>query len=351
MAPEEEKINFNLLAMKCGGNYAALKKYAEKHKKNWLSAWKSAAGEFLEKPDGEKEWSKLKEKNIEIVLEKDSNYPNLLKEIPYPPLALYYKGAPLQKSEKCIAIIGTRKATEVGKRLAEKFSEKLAKAGITIVSGLALGIDANAHKGALKANGKTIAVLGNGLGTIYPKENERLAKEILSKNGTLVSEYPKDLEPRPHRFLERNRIVSGLSDGILVIEAPQKSGSLSTARYAIEQNRSVWVIPGNIEHRNYHGSHELIKEGASLVTDPSDILKDLGLENSELFEKNEEILKNEKFDKESKDVILFLKATGESMEIDEIAKKLNMPINVASKTITILLLEDYIKEDQGKYFL
>ena len=176
-----------------------------------------------------------------------------------------------------IAIVGTRRATPDGKSTARRFAAELARAGIVIVSGLAFGVDAAAHEGCLDAEGKTVAVLACGLANIYPRNNEPLAKKILAQGGAIISEYPPDMPAYPSRFLERNRIVSGLSKGTLVIEAPERSGSLATARFALEQNRDVFVVPGPIAHPNFKGSHALIRQGAELVTTPEDILESYGI--------------------------------------------------------------------------
>ena len=205
-----------------------------------------------------------------------SDFPSLLREIPDAPRKLYYLGAPLGDEQK-IAIVGTRKASLSGLGYAKKFATELAQAGLTIVSGLALGIDSAAHEGALAAGGKTIAVLACGLDTVYPPQNRKLAKKIIDSGGTLVSEYEPGQRAYPANFLARNRIVSGLSLGVLAVEAPERSGTLATCRFAVEQNRDVFVIPGALNNPNYVGSNALIKIGAALVTEPRDILEPLGL--------------------------------------------------------------------------
>lgn len=215
--------------------------------------------------------------NIKHIKKESSDYPSLLKEIKKPPSPLFYKGRLPEPDEFCVGIVGTRKAKSYGKRIAKEIAYELADKGITIVSGLALGIDAAAHKGTLEAHGRTVGVLANGLDTVYPKEHGTLAQRIVETNGCLVSEYSKGTSPKRNHFLERNRIISGLSKAIVIIEAPSRSGSLNTVRHALEQNREIFVVPGRADNKNYDGSHSLIREGARLVTSADEILKDLGI--------------------------------------------------------------------------
>ncbi|MEX2436806.1 MAG: DNA-processing protein DprA [Candidatus Paceibacterota bacterium] len=210
-------------------------------------------------------------------IEKNSNeFPSLLKEISSVPNSIYYQGNLPNDNELCIAIVGTRKASEYGQKTAESIAYNLAKEGVTIVSGLALGIDTSAHKGALLAGGKTVAVLGHGLDRIYPTRNKELAKEIIDNQGCLISEYKEGASITPKNFLARNRIVSGLSKAIIVIEAPYRSGSISTAGHAGDQGRDVCVVPGPVNSPTFKGSHKLIRDGARLATSAKEILEDLG---------------------------------------------------------------------------
>ncbi|MBI2451344.1 MAG: DNA-protecting protein DprA [Parcubacteria group bacterium] len=215
-----------------------------------------------EKINPEKEFKKLADEEIELLTIKDKNYPLRLKEIPQAPALLYIKGNLDPKDELAIAIVGTRRLSQYGDTTARKLSEKLAEAGLTIVSGLALGIDASAHEAALSAGGRTIAVLGSGLDEahLYPKENLKLAKKI-AKNGALISEFPLGTGAWPQNFPLRNRIISGLSKGVIVVEAKAKSGALITADIALEQNRDVFAVPGSIFSENSIGPNSLIKMG------------------------------------------------------------------------------------------
>ncbi len=211
--------------------------------------------------------------SIQILTIKDKNYPELLKKIYDPPSKLYVSGE-LKKEEKYpLAIVGTRRISNYGQQTTRLFAEALAEAGITIISGLALGVDGLAHRIALEKKARTIAVLGSGLNIIYPSAHQKLAQEILVSGGAVISEYSPNTSPTKKTFPARNRIVSGLSLGVLVIEAPRKSGALITARTAIEQGREVFVVPGRINDLNSEGCNYLIKMGARLVTNPEEIIE------------------------------------------------------------------------------
>ncbi len=199
-----------------------------------------------------------------------------LGEIAQPPERLYIKGeAQCLRGAQLLAVVGTRKPSSYGLRAAHFFSRELVEAGFTLVSGLARGIDSVAHTAAVLGKRPTIAILGHGLDRIYPSENRRLADEILECGGCLVSEYPEGVPPQAHHFPERNRIISGLVEGVLVIEAGAKSGSLITARHALEQNREVFIVPGPFFEEGFRGSHWLLKQGAKAVVDCADIYEDL----------------------------------------------------------------------------
>jgi DNA processing protein len=206
-------------------------------------------------------------------------FPDLLREIPSAPKQLNILGE--IDGGQCVAIVGSRRPTPYGEQITYQLASELAKAGITIVSGLALGIDGIAHQAALDAGGRTVAVLAHGLDRMYPARHRNLAKAILSTGGALVSEYDAGTPPLPHNFVQRNRIISGLSDAVIVTEATAKSGSLITANYAIEQNRRVMAVPGNITSLASAGPNNLIKAGALPVTDATDVLTALGFDAHE----------------------------------------------------------------------
>jgi DNA processing protein len=208
--------------------------------------------------------------NCHVLAINDSAYPMLLKEIADPPPLLYVRGELGQPDAPSITIVGTRSPTNYGKTISRQLSQQLAESGITVISGFARGIDTCAHQGALQANGRTIAVLGNGLSQIYPAENRELADEIM-KSGALISEFPMTVPPFPKNFPRRNRVVSGMSSGTVVVEASIRSGSLITARHAAEQGREVFAVPGQIFSNQSKGSHQLINQGAKLINAIDDI--------------------------------------------------------------------------------
>lgn len=221
-----------------------------------------------------------KKLQLRIITLEDKEYPANLKNIYDPPICLYLKGKLLQEDTLSLAIVGSRRASFYGLSCAEKFAFALAELGITIVSGLARGIDTQAHKGALKAKGRTIAVLGSGLNCIYPLENKKLTEEI-SAQGALISEFPLNARPLAHNFPRHNRVISGLSQAVLVVEAARNSGALITADFALEQGRDVFAIPGKVDSATSLGTNRLIKQGAKLIDNVEDILEELKVELKE----------------------------------------------------------------------
>lgn len=209
---------------------------------------------------------------VSIITREDADYPRRLREIHDPPLALYVKGK-LAGGESCIAVVGTRHATRYGRDCAERLAYQLVQAGFTVSSGLALGIDTAAHRGAIKAGGRTVAVVGSGINIVYPPENSALADDIAG-NGAVVSEFPLNRQPDRTTFAIRNRIVSGMSMGVIVVEAGTTSGALITARQALEQGRSVFAVPGRIDSPASRGPHQLLRTGARLVEDIEDVLEE-----------------------------------------------------------------------------
>jgi DNA processing protein len=223
--------------------------------------------------DIDREISLIKKYEINIITIFDKNYPENLKNIYDPPVVLYVKGKINKQDELSVSIVGSRKCTYYGMNMADKIAERLAYCGVTIVSGLARGIDTSAHKGALKS-GRTIAVLGSGLGNIYPAENRLLAEKI-AQNGAVVSEFPMRMPPNKQNFPRRNRLISGLAKAVLVVEAANKSGALITADFALEQGRDVFAVPGMADRLSSLGTNALIKQGAKLVENAKDILDEL----------------------------------------------------------------------------
>ena len=212
---------------------------------------------------------------MKVIYQAEKNYPEKLKHIYAPPAKLYLLGDETILNKPSIAIIGCRQASDYGKKVAFRFAYELAKQGIVVISGLARGIDTCGHLGAVKANGQTIAVLGSGFGHIYPTENKGLCRDIIQKGGAIVTEYEPKSKPEKMHFPARNRLISGLSDGVLVVEAKEKSGTLITVDYALDQGKDVFIIPGNITSQNSNGTNSLIQQGAKLVTKVEDILAEL----------------------------------------------------------------------------
>lgn len=230
--------------------------------------------EFHEKAEGE--LNNVKALGGDVLILDDGSYPTLLREIADPPITLYVRGDwQACLALPCVAVIGSRMCSTYGENASEMLARDLASRGICVVSGLARGIDTAAHRGAMRGGGRTIAVLGTGIDGVYPKENTRLVKEILESGGAVVSQFPLGTPPLKDNFPYRNRIISGLSFGVVIVEATEKSGSLITARLAMEQNREVMAVPGNITSRNSIGSNYLIKSGAKLVQQWQDIVAEL----------------------------------------------------------------------------
>ncbi len=285
----------------------------------------------------------------------DAAYPPLLKEIGDPPSPLYFLGALPLSSDVTVAIVGTRKASREGLLLAKQIANELAKAGVVVVSGLALGIDGAAHEGAVAARGKTVAVLATGLDSIYPRAHENLARSILDCGGTILSEYPEGTPALPHQFLGRNRLVSGLSIGTVVIEAPVHSGALVTARFALEQGRELFVTPGPVSHQNHKGSHLLLRNGARLVTSAAEILEDL--ENTianchltlPLTEKRN--LLSEIKDEIDLLIVNTLKDASQPLTVDSLTENTRIESHIVNERLTFLTLRGVVEEKSGRFEL
>jgi len=294
----------------------------------------------------------LKELEIKTISQENPKFPSLLKEIPNPPLKIYVLGELPDKEMPKIAIVGTRKATSQGRLIAKEMARKLSEMGFVVVSGLAMGIDSAAHEGVVAAKSKTIAVLACGLDTIYPRQNENLAKKILELGGAIISEYPIGTPALAHQFLERNRIISGLSIATIVIEAPRESGALVTARLAAEQGREVFVLPGPINHPNYYGSHKLIRDGARLVSSVDDILEDLGI-NISVNQRTHQRLSASMIEKITDEnqllVLKIIREFGQPLNIDKIIELTKLEPQVVNQTIATLIINGLIKETERGY--
>ncbi|MBI2013327.1 MAG: DNA-protecting protein DprA [Candidatus Colwellbacteria bacterium] len=290
--------------------------------------------------------NKIREINLET-----KEYPRLLAEIPGPPKRLFVVGD-MDIRAPSVAIVGTRKAGALGLIIAEQIAEGLARSGLTIVSGLAMGVDSAAHRGALKGGGKTIAVLGSGITDIYPKQNTGLAEKILETGGALISEYYDSVETHVGSFPARNRIISGLSVATVVVEAPEKSGALITASRAAEQGRTVFVVPGPVNNRNYKGSHALIRDGGTLASSAEDILEDLGLLNSvEITESKNKTKKNilENLQNYDKTIVEAILKIGRPTDADEIIELTKLSPQIVGASLAVLTIENIVAEKTGKY--
>ena len=276
----------------------------------------------------------------EIKIE-DEKYPNQLKEIKNPPNKIFLVGNEKILQSDGIAVIGSRCNTEYGEKYATKFSKELAKQGLTIISGMAVGIDGFAHKGALSVGGKTIAVLGSGFNNIYPEENKELFKQIIENDGAIITEYEPDVKPNSENFPKRNRIVSGLSKGVLVIEAVYRSGTSITAKLAQSQGRKVFCIPSNLERKNGVGTNQLIKEGASLVTNIDDILNAIKVERK---------AENNVVKIPAEYLPIYEVLEDEPMNVNVICKKLKTDISSINANLMLMELEGYIKSLPGNYY-
>ncbi len=286
-------------------------------------------------------------REIDIYAINDERYPKLLKEISDPPPILFCRGKFEEEDNLGLAVVGSRRLTDYGKRITEKFTFELASAGITIVSGLARGIDSIAHNTAISAKGRTIAFLGSGVSTIYPPENKKLADKIIN-SGALLSEFYPDEPPKRENFPKRNRLISGMTLGTLVTEATLNSGALITASFALEQGRDVFAVPGNITSKNSEGTNLLIKRGAKLVQTIEDILEEITTFIP--------LLKDSKKEKDSKEVVdlsdseqAIFNLLDAPLFLDEIVMKSGMNV---SKVLDILLqmeMKGFIEKFESRY--
>ncbi|PIU15752.1 DNA-protecting protein DprA [bacterium (Candidatus Gribaldobacteria) CG08_land_8_20_14_0_20_39_15] len=284
----------------------------------------------------------LRDWPIQKITLQDKEYPQELKKIQKPPLALYYRGN-LNENENRVAIVGTRRASDYGKEIAFDLADNLSQAGLIVVSGLARGIDTWAAKGALQKNHRTIAVLGTGLDeeNFYPQENLNLAKQILEKNGCLISEYPSGTKGANFTFPQRNRIISGLSLAVVVVEAKLESGALITAHWAKQQKRRVFAVPGPVYNSNSQGCHFLIKQGAKLAESANDILNDLGLS---LFTSQQPTATS------PEEQLIFKILEQGALDIDKIIEKTKLPAQIISVNLSMMEIENKVKNLGGNTY-
>lgn len=314
-----------------------------------------ASIDYLMRPD----WNKvendlawLSKPNHFLLTVHDDLYPKLLKNIPSPPLLLFGYGDPDILNSPQISVVGSRKPTATGKRIAKEFAEELSRIGLTITSGLAYGIDYQSHLGAVEAQSKTVAVLGNGIDNVYPVKHKSLANTIC-QNGVVISEFPPLTPPLPQNFPQRNRIISGLSFGTLVIEAAKQSGSLITARFAMEQGREVFAIPGSILNSMSSGCHSLIKQGAKLVETIEDILEEIQDQITSEYFTNTQTRDNEKstdkLDKKHKKILELIGY--EPISIDELVTKSGLTADELCSMLLTMEISGFVQSQLGGSYI
>ncbi|MFZ5982184.1 MAG: DNA-processing protein DprA [Patescibacteria group bacterium] len=299
--------------------------------------------------DPEAEWERLEKENVRMISKNSSDFPALLKEIPTCPFVLYYKGnISILNEYPAIAIVGSRKYSRYGEQASLKLSSDLAQAGITIISGLALGIDAIAHAGTLGASGRTVAVLGNSLDekNIYPRYNVNLSREIIASGGALISEYPIETPAGNFTFPSRNRLIAGMTLGTLVIEAGEKSGSLITAELALEFNREVFAVPGDIFSPGSVGANSLIRKGAKLVSCSEDILEEIGL-----FERQKNIPGGTYRPENEIEREILKVLTHEPVHIDKLARMTKLKTMAVASTLSMLEIKGIAKNVGGQNYI
>ena len=318
-------------------------------------AWSAGKSEFIKsgldsqvseqiiekrtKIDPELVWQKIEQEKVKVITIRDSSYPKLLKEIYDAPAVILCKGSFEKSDDFALGIVGTRRPSAYGKRVARDMSYDLAKAGLVIVSGLAFGIDTIAHKAALEAGGRTIAVLGSGLSeqSIYPQDNKELAKEI-AKAGAVISDFPLNMPSLPQHFPYRNRIISGLCRGVLIIEAAEKSGALITANSALDQNREVFAVPGSIFSETSKGTNYLIKSGAKLVDCAQDILEELNLESVKSYVETREILPDSK-----EEARILENLSQEPLHVNALIKKTGFPVSQVNALLSVMEIKGMVR--------
>jgi DNA processing protein len=311
---------------------------------------------WREKVDLDAELQQIEKSGVHVVCRDDAEYPKNLREIYDPPLVLYVKGTLTERDALAIAVVGSRRTTLYGQEMARKLAFQLARVGVTVVSGLARGIDTAAHNGALQAKGRTVAVIGCGIDIVYPSENKKLADEIVEKGGAVVTEFPFGVQPDRQNFPMRNRIISGWSLGVVVVEANLKSGALITANQAGEQGRQVFAVPGRADSILSKGANKLIKDGAKLTEDVEDILSefeyllpkrateltDLGLEGRgtkpalQLSEMEEKVM---------------AQVSNEEVAIDEIIRASGLTTACVSATLLALEMKRLVRQLPGKQYV
>lgn len=286
----------------------------------------------------------LRRSNVSVLTLLDDAFPRLLREAPAPPPILFTRGTFSDFDEQAVAIVGTRRMTPYGREVTARIAGDLARAGVTIVSGLALGIDGVAHRAALDAGGRTIAVLGGGINRVYPSGHRQLAGQV-SDSGVLLSEYDPDAQADGPHFPARNRIISGLSLGVVVTEAPEKSGALITVDFAADQGRDVFAVPGNVNSANSVGCNRLIRDGARIVRSADDVLEDLRLGSAPPPPAQQPLL----LDERDRRIVAVL--TSEPQHIDDIAAQANLTVTQISVQLMTLELQGIVRNSGAQHYV
>jgi DNA processing protein len=290
-------------------------------------------------------WERIQNLGVSVLTWEDEAYPRRLKEIDQPPPVLYVRGTLIPEDEWAVAIVGTRRLTAYGRQVAEEVATTLAHNGVTVVSGLARGVDSIAHQSALNAGGRTLAVLGNGVDQVYPPENRRLADQVMA-HGALVSDYPLGTQPDGINFPPRNRIISGLSIAVIVVEAGETSGALITATFAAEQGRDVFAVPGNINAPQSKGTNRLIRDGAQPLLGPQDVLEALNLTRVTEHQAVRVALPADPVERR-----LFQLLSQEPMHVDEIRSQTDMPIAAVSAALAMMELKGMVRQVGGMNYV
>jgi DNA processing protein len=290
--------------------------------------------------DLDAELARLDRAGARLLTLADDEYPALLREIDAPPPVLYVRGELIPADDEAVALVGTRRATPYGRDVAHQLASGLAAAGVTVVSGLALGIDTVAHRAALEAGGRTLAVLGSGVDVIYPPQNRDLAARIIQEGcGAILADYPLGTTPEAGNFPPRNRLISGLSRGVVIVEADMKSGAMITARFAGDQGREVFAVPGSILARSSDGPNSLLKEGATPVTEVDDILAALSLTQAAVQQEARAALPAD-----ATESLLLLVLSNGPLHVDEIGRTSGLPIQEVSSTLTLMELKGLVRQ-------
>ncbi len=288
--------------------------------------------------DPAQEWQRVQQAGIQVLTWDDDAYPTLLRHVDAPPPVLYVQGELTPADDLAIAIVGTRRASAYGREVTHQLATELARHGVTVVSGLALGVDAVAHQAALEAGGRTLAILGTGVDQIYPLQNRQLAQAIC-RQGALISEYPLGTRAEASNFPPRNRIISGLSQAIAVVEAGQRSGALITAQFAADQGRDVFAVPGNILNPGSAGCNELIRQGATPLLAPSDLLEYLNITSWNAQQSARQLVPADPLEAQ-----LLLHLSGEPCHIDDIVRASALPASQVSSLLAMMELKGLVRQ-------